>query len=98
MRRKDTNGEKLKDKPLEDLPRPGAYQEKSFIKEGPQNSIYMRREHKIEQNSRSRRLRWNQKSGKGVTIGVKFKDHEQEDLSGPCNYEDKSRIIEGPQF
>ena len=44
-----TIGEKLKERAPEDLPAPGQYTEKSYIVEGPQYSIYQKREHKIEQ-------------------------------------------------
>ena len=51
-----TIGEKLKERKPEDLPAPGQYTEKSYIVEGPQYSIYQKREHKIFVITRSRGL------------------------------------------
>ena len=80
------------------MPGPGAYQERSYLKEGPQYSIYTRRDEKIEQTPGPGDYDEIKKQGKGVTIGVKFKEREQEELPGPGHYEEKSRIVEGPQF
>ena len=80
------------------MPAPGQYELKSHIVEGPQYSIYERREKKIETTVGPGEYEITDEKGKGFTIGEKLKERRPEDLPAPGQYEIKSRIIEGPQY
>ena len=93
-----TIGERLRDRAPEDMPGPGNYEGKSYIKEGPQYSIYQRREGKVEQTPGPGDYEDLKEQPKGVTIGERLKDRAPEELPGPGNYDQKSRLVEGPQY
>ncbi|MBK8156476.1 MAG: hypothetical protein IPK55_11010 [Streptococcus sp.] len=93
-----TIGEKRPEKGFEDGPAPGQYTVKSSIGEGPQYSIYERRETRVEQTPGPGEYELKEEGGKGVTIGERLKERKPEDLPAPGQYEIKSRIIEGPQY
>ena len=69
-----TIGERYKERALEDLPAPGQYEIKSRIIEGPQYSIYERREQKIEQTPGPGEYELKEEGAHGFTIGEKLKE------------------------
>ncbi|CAI2384789.1 unnamed protein product [Moneuplotes crassus] len=93
-----TIGQRLKEKQIEDMPGPGNYEDKTALGEGPQYSMYQKRDQRIEQTPGPGDYESKQAKGKGVSIGQKFKQRDLEDMPGPGNYEDKSHIQEGPQY
>ena len=93
-----TIGKRLVDKKVEDLPAPGQYEARSTIQEGPQYSIYQKRDQKIEQTPGPGDYNQPEKEQKGVTIGKRINDKKVEDLPAPGQYEARSTIQEGPQY
>ena len=93
-----TIGERRQDKAPEDLPAPGAYEQKSKIVEGPQYSIYEKRPDKIEPTVGPGEYEAPQERSKGVTIGERLREKGPEDMPAPGQYEQRSKIQEGPQY
>ena len=91
-------GQRLKEKHVDEIPGPGNYDGKNLRGEGPNYSIYQRREHKIEQTPGPGDYNDPNKEQKGVTIGQRFLGKQAEDIPGPGNYQDKSHVGEGPQY
>jgi len=69
-----TIGQKLPEKGFEDLPAPGQYEIKSRINEGPQYSIYERREGKVEQTPGPGEYELREEGAHGFTIGERLKE------------------------
>jgi len=78
-----TIGERLKERRPEDLPAPGQYELRSHIVEGPQYSIYERREKKIETTVGPGEYELTEEKRQGFTIGEKLKERRPEDLPAP---------------
>ena len=93
-----TIGKRLADKKVEDLPAPGQYELKSHLNEGPQYSIYQKRDQKIEQTPGPGDYNEPTQEQKGVTIGQRFGEKKLEDLPAPGQYASKSHLVEGPQY
>lgn len=93
-----TIGEKHRERLPEDVPAPGQYEISSKIQEGPQYSIYEKREHKIERTVGPGEYEAPQEQTKGVTIGEKHRERVPEDLPAPGQYEISSKVIEGPTY
>ena len=81
-----------------DLPAPGQYSTKSHLVEGPQYSIYQKRDQKIEQTPGPGDYNEPSQEQKGVTIGQRFGEKKLEDLPAPGQYASKSHLVEGPQY
>ena len=88
----------MADKKVEDLPAPGQYELKSYLNEGPQYSIYQKRDQKIEQAPGPGDYNEPVKEQKGVTIGKRLNEKKAEDLPAPGQYSTKSHLVEGPQY
>ena len=88
----------MADKKVEDLPAPGQYEARSTIQEGPQYSIYQKRDQKIEQTPGPGDYNQPEREQKGVTIGQRIADKKVEDLPAPGQYSTKSHLVEGPQY
>ena len=93
-----TIGQRLREKNAEELPAPGQYEAISQLVEGPQYSIYQKRDQKIEQTPGPGDYNQPEKEQKGVTIGQRFGEKKIEDLPAPGQYSTKSHIVEGPQY
>jgi hypothetical protein len=81
-----------------DGPAPGDYEIGSKIVEGPQYSIYQKRNEKIEPTPGPGEYEYHEKEGKGVTIGEKRESKISSDTPAPGQYEIESKIIEGPRY
>ena len=68
------------------MPAPGQYESKSQLIEGPQYSIYQKRDQKIEQTPGPGDYNEPEKEKKGVTIGQRIADKKTEDLPAPGQY------------
>ena len=64
-----------------------------MIKEGPQYSIYQKRDQKIEQTPGPGDYNEPGKEQKGLTIGKRFADKKAEDLPGPGEYNGSVKAI-----
>ena len=93
-----TIGERLREKEADYIPEPGAYEVRSKIVEGPQYSIYEKREQKIEPTVGPGEYEVKEEKAKGVTIGERLREKEADYVPEPGAYEIKSRIIEGPTY
>ena len=93
-----TIGERLREKEAEYIPEPGAYEVRSKIVEGPQYSIYEKREQKIEQTVGPGEYEVKEERKQGVTIGERLREKEADYIPEPGAYEIKSKIIEGPTY
>ena len=91
-------GEKLKDRAPEDLPGPGNYDQQTKIGEGPKYSMYDKRDQKYNDNPGPGQYEASESKRKPITIGEKLKERAPEDMPGPGNYDQKSKIQEGPQY
>ena len=78
-----TNGERLQEKAPEDLPAPGQYELKSRVIEGPQYSMYEKRETKIESTPGPGEYEDAEEKSKGVTIGERLREKAPEDMPAP---------------
>ena len=75
----------MHEKKIEYVPGPGQYEGKSKV-EGPQYSIYAKRDQKIEQTPGPGDYNSSKKESKGVTIGKRHQQKEAEDMPGPGQY------------
>ena len=91
-----TIGERLREKEGDYIPEPGAYELKSTLVEGPQYSIYEKREQKIEQTVGPGEYEVKEERKQGVTIGERLREREADYVPEPGAYEVRSKIIEGP--
>jgi len=93
-----TIGQRVSERQVEDMPGPGNYEGKSTVGEGPQYSMYQKRDQRIEQTPGPGDYNEPGKQQKGVSIGQKFRNREQEEMPGPGNYEGQTTVGEGPQY
>jgi hypothetical protein len=87
----------LVEKKFEDLPGPGQYELKSNL-EGPQYTMYERRDQKIEHTPGPGEYYSEKKEMKGLTIGQRYKDKKFEDLPGPGQYEGSPSTLQKKGF
>ena len=66
--------------------------------DGPKYSVGERRPDKLERTVGPGEYEAPAEKQKGVTIGERLREKAPEDLPAPGQYEQKSKIIEGPQF
>jgi len=69
-----------------------------MLGEGPQYSMYPKREQKIEFTPGPGDYEQLSKSGQGVSIGKRYEDKIAEEIPGPGNYQTKSQFSEGPKY
>ena len=93
-----TIGEWIREKEADYVPEPGAYELKSKLVEGPQYSIYEKREQKIEPTVGPGEYEVKEERKQGVTIGERLWEKEADYVPEPGAYELKSKLVEGPQY
>ena len=85
-------GAKLKEREKEELPGPGNYEQRSKLGEGPHYSMYDKRETKYNDNPGPGAYEASEEKRRPVTMGTKLRDKAPEELPGPGNYEQRSKI------
>ena len=94
-------GGKTRAKEPEDLPGPGNYEDKNkkFGGEGPQYSMYPKRDEKYNDNPGPGQYEASEEKQKGISMGERVRAREADELPGPGNYEEKGKIgKDGPQY
>ena len=92
MKKGWTMGAKLKEREKEELPGPGKYEQRSKLGEGPHYSMYDKRETKYNDNPGPGAYEASEEKRRPVTMGTKLRDKAPEELPGPGNYEQRSKI------
>ncbi len=91
-------GEKLKQRGPEDLPGPGNYEAGTKVGEGPKYTMGDKRDDRYNENPGPGQYEADELRAKGLTMGGKIQDRAPEDLPGPGNYDQRSKVGEGPKY